>query len=58
MVWNRDIEAMACNRVIKKIQICGEALSKWSKTSFGSVRRELKEKRKLLSKAELVASKG
>ncbi|KAK9998075.1 hypothetical protein SO802_017678 [Lithocarpus litseifolius] len=45
-------------RVIKKIQSCGEALSKWSKKSFGSVRRELKEKRKLLSKAELAARKG
>ncbi|XP_030969950.1 uncharacterized protein LOC115990242 [Quercus lobata] len=58
VVWKRDIKAMACNRVIKKIQNCGEALSKWSKTSFGSVRRELKEKRKLLSKAELAASRG
>ena len=57
-VWKRDIEATACNRVIKKIQNCGEALSKWSKTSLGSVRRDLKEKRKLLSKAELVASRG
>ena len=32
---------------------------KWSKTSFGSVRRELKEKqRKLLAKAETAASRG
>ena len=32
---------------------------KWSKTSFGSVRRELKEKqRKLLAKAEMAASRG
>ena len=57
-VWNRNIEAMACSRVIRKIQICGEALLKWSKTSFGSVKRELKEKRKLLSKAELATSRG
>ena len=57
-VWKKDIKATACNRVIKKIQNCGEALSKWSEISFGSVRCELKEKRKLLSKAELVASRG
>ena len=31
---------------------------KWSKTSFRSVRRELKKKRKLLSKEELATSKG
>ena len=57
-VWKKDIEATVCNRVIKKIQSCGEALTKWSKTSFGSVRRELKEKRKLLAKAKLAASRG
>ena len=57
-VWKKDIEVNACNRVIKKIQNCGEALLKWSKTSFGSVRRELREKKKLLSKAELAASRG
>ena len=57
-VWKKDIEATACNRVIKKIQNCGEVLLKWSEISFGSVRCELKEKRKLLSKAELAASRG
>ncbi|KAL0007018.1 hypothetical protein SO802_008520 [Lithocarpus litseifolius] len=57
-VWKKDIEATACNRVIKKIRSCGEALLRWSKTSFGSVRRELKEKQKLLSKAELAACRG
>ena len=58
-VWKRDVEAVAFNRVLKKIQNCKEALMKWSKTSFGSVRRELKEKqRKLLAKAETAASRG
>ena len=57
-VWKKDIEATACNRVIKKIQNCGEVLLKWSEISFGSVRCELKEKRKLLSKAKLAASRG
>ena len=56
--WKRDVEVMACNKVLKKIQNCGEALMKWSKTSFGSVRHELKEKRKLLAKAETTASRG
>ena len=58
-VWKRDVEAVACNRVLKKIQNCREALMKWSKTSFGSVRCKLKEKqRKLLAKAETAASRG
>jgi len=47
-VWKKDIEATACNRVIKKIQNCNEALSKWSKTSFGSVRHESKGKEKTI----------
>lgn len=56
-VWKKDIEATDSTNVLRKVQNCGEALSKWSKTNFGSVRRELQEKRKLLSKAELAASR-
>lgn len=47
-VWKKDIEAMDSTKVLRKVQNCGEALSKWSKTSFRSVRCELQEKRKLL----------
>ena len=57
-VWKRAVEAMACNKVLKKIQNCGEAFIKWSKTSFRSVKRELKEKHKLLAKAETTTSRG
>ena len=57
-VWKRAVEAMACNKVLKKIQNCGEALIKWSKTSFRSVKRELNEKHKLLAKAETTTSRG
>jgi len=44
--------------VVGKVQICGERLTKWSKNSLGSVRRMLEEKRNLLSKAEMDATKG
>jgi len=44
--------------VAGKLQTCGEKLTEWSKNSFGSIRKVLKEKRKLLSRAELDAVRG
>ena len=41
--------------IVKRIEDCGKALTKWSRNSFGSVRGELKHKRKLLAQAELEA---
>nr|POE91040.1 hypothetical protein CFP56_45717 [Quercus suber] len=44
--------------VAGKVKTCGVKLTEWSKKSFGSVRKMLEEKQKLLSKAELDAAKG
>ena len=40
---------------MKKVDKCGFELTLWSRRHFGNVRRELKEKKKLLEKAEQVA---
>ena len=44
--------------VTGKIQTCGEKLSEWIKNSFGSIRKLLEEKKKLLDKAEMAAARG
>ena len=41
--------------IVPKVELCGLALKKWSSKNFGSVRRELHLKKKLLAKAELEA---
>ena len=45
-------------KVTGKIQTCGEKLTEWSKNSFGSLRKMLEEKRRLLARAEMDAVKG
>ena len=42
----------------EKIKLCGVKLMEWSKQSFGSVRKQLEEKSKLLEKAEFAAARG
>ena len=42
--------------IVPKIESCGSALKRWSSRNFGSIRRELQQKQKLLAKAELKAS--
>ena len=44
--------------VTGKIQTCGEKLTEWSKNSFGSLRKMLEEKSKLLARAKMDAVKG
>lgn len=44
--------------VAKKIHTCGVKLTGRSKNSFGIIRKLLEEKKKLLTKAEMVAAKG
>ena len=44
--------------VARKIQTCGEELSEWSKNNFGSIKKLLDEKKKLLDKAEMAAARG
>ena len=56
--WGQPIIGVTMLKVVGKVQVCGERLTKWSKNSFGSVRRMLEEKRNFLSKAEMDAAKG
>ena len=56
--WGPSIIGAIMPEVAGKVQACGEKLTEWSKNSFGSVRKMLEEKRKLLSRAELDATKG
>lgn len=39
-------------KVIKKIEVCGEKLTNWSRNNFGNIRNELIKKRKNLAWAE------
>ena len=45
-------------KVARKIQTYGVKLTEWSKNSFGSIRKLLEEKKKLLAKAEMEVAKG
>ena len=42
--------------IVRSDTKCGSELTQWSRRNFGNVRRELKEKRKLLVKAEHVVA--
>ena len=44
-------------RVLNKIDKCGRELTRWSKKFFGSVRRELENKRKQLKQVENEAAR-
>ena len=46
---------MGSTEVIRKVEKCGEALTKWSKDCFGNVRTELEKKKRELARAEKVA---
>ena len=54
-VWHDQVQCDASHQVMKKVDKCGFELTFWSCKHFGNVRRELKEKKKLLEKAEQVA---
>lgn len=56
--WGPSIMGATMPEVAGKLQTCGEKLTEWSKNSFRSIRKVLKEKRKLLSRAELDAARG
>ncbi|KAL0011121.1 hypothetical protein SO802_006229 [Lithocarpus litseifolius] len=45
-------------QIVGKILACGEKLTTWSQQSFGSIKRQVVKKSKLLSKAELDAANG
>ncbi|XP_023881745.1 uncharacterized protein LOC111994119 [Quercus suber] len=56
--WGPPTVGATMPEVAGKVKTCGMKLTKWSKKSFGSVRKMLEEKKKLLTKAELDAAKG
>ena len=53
--WDKHrIDNIAAS-IVQKIERCGSALRRWSSKNFGSIRKELQQKQKLLAKAELEA---
>ena len=54
-VWREEFNCDDEVQVMRKIEKCGKHLTQWSRQHFGSVRRELKEKKKQPEKAEKVA---
>ena len=51
-VWRINCNESWDSRVLRKIESCGAALSKWSKKSYGSVKKQLESARKRLKAAE------
>ena len=54
-VWSKQGNRDIASGIVPKIESYGKALKKWSSTNFGSVRKELKLKQKLLAQAKLEA---
>ena len=48
-VWKENFEEPWTELLLKKIDKYGLELTRWSKRNFGSVRKELERKRKLLA---------
>lgn len=53
--WDKHIIDNIATSIVPKIERCGSALWRWSSKNFGSIRKELQKKKKLLAKAELEA---
>lgn len=47
-VWQACYEEVRNTRVIRKVENCGKALTRWSKNCFGNIRIELEKKRREL----------
>ncbi|XP_023873052.1 uncharacterized protein LOC111985633 [Quercus suber] len=56
--WGPPIVEATMPEVAGKVKSCGVKLTEWSKNSFGSIRKLLEEKKKLLAKAEMAAARG
>lgn len=56
--WGLPLMGAIMSKVAGKIQTCGVKLMEWSINSFGSIRKLLKEKKKLLARAKMEAAKG
>ena len=50
--WSSNDFVHSDSQVLKKIERCGVELTKWSREKFGSVRKELDTKRRMLVDAE------
>ena len=55
--WGLDTGPASMPMVARKIKICGDKLAKWSKESFGCIKKQIESKGKLLSKAEVSVAK-
>uniref|UniRef100_A0A2N9HDU2 Reverse transcriptase domain-containing protein n=1 Tax=Fagus sylvatica TaxID=28930 RepID=A0A2N9HDU2_FAGSY len=56
--WGSAIPGSAMFKVAEKLKTCKKHLGDWSRRSFGSVTRQLREKKQELAKAEEKAIKG
>uniref|UniRef100_A0A2N9J2G5 Zinc knuckle CX2CX4HX4C domain-containing protein n=1 Tax=Fagus sylvatica TaxID=28930 RepID=A0A2N9J2G5_FAGSY len=56
--WGSAIPGSAMFKVAEKLKTCKKHLGDWSRRSFGSVTRQLREKKQELAKAEEEAIKG
>ncbi|XP_030940212.1 uncharacterized protein LOC115965163 [Quercus lobata] len=56
--WMTHMLYSSSQIVLEKIKLCEEKLMEWSKRSFGSVKKQIEEKSKLLERAEFVAAQG
>ena len=56
--WAYEFQGSAINRLEGKVDRCRRKLKWWSKVAFGNVTRKLKEKKMLLGRAEVEATRG
>ena len=56
--WNDHNYGNPVGRLIGKVEACRSSLQKWSRLSFGNIRRMLKQKRKKLVQAESMSMAG
>ena len=56
--WMTHMPYSSSQIVLEKIKLCEEKLMEWSKRSFGSVKKQIEEKSKLLERVEFAAAQG
>ena len=57
-VWQISYEEAGNSRVIRKVENCGKALTKWSKDCFGNIKKQLEKKRRELTRLETRVLQG
>ena len=58
VAWLTHLPLSSSQLVLEKIKLCGDKLMEWSKHSFGSVKKLIEEKSKVLERAKFVAAQG